>query len=63
MYVHLLARASINNLTEASSAYCSALQGRAEIQKRESGFTQNPDFALENECSGEVVNLKVYMKH
>jgi hypothetical protein len=32
--------------------------------KRESDFSpQNPDFALESEFSGEVVNLKVYMKH
>jgi hypothetical protein len=64
MDVRLPARASINNRTEASAAYCFTLQGRAEIWKRESGFsTQNPDFALENEFSGEVVNLNVYMKH
>jgi hypothetical protein len=64
MYVRLLARASINNRTEASLVYCFTLQGRAEIRKRESGFgTHNPDFALENEFSGEVVNLTVYMKH
>jgi hypothetical protein len=64
MYVRLLARASIDNRTEASSVYCSTLQGRAEIRKREFGFSsQNPDFALENEFSGEVVNLKLHMKH
>jgi hypothetical protein len=40
------------------------VQGFAEIRKRESGFSiQNPDFALESEFSGEVVNLKVYMQH
>jgi hypothetical protein len=64
MYVRLLARASINNRTEASATYCFTLQERAEIRKRESGFsTQNPDFAVESEFSGEVVNIKVYMKH
>jgi hypothetical protein len=64
MYVRLPVRASINNRTEVSAAYCFTLQGGAEIRKRESGFsTQNPDFALESEFSGEVVNLKVYMKH
>jgi hypothetical protein len=63
-YVLLLARTSINNRTEASASYCFTLQGCAETRKRESGCrTQNPDFALESECSGEVVNLKVYMKH
>jgi hypothetical protein len=63
-YVRLLVRASINNRTEASAAYRFTLQGRAEIRKRESGFsTQNPDFALESEFLGEVVNLKVDMKH
>jgi hypothetical protein len=64
MYVRLIACASINNRTEASAAYCFTLQWRAEIRKRESGFsTQNPDFALESEFSGEVVNFQVYMKH
>jgi hypothetical protein len=64
MYVHLLARASINNRTEVSAAYCFTLQGRAEIRKRESGFSaQNPDFVFESEFSGEVVNLKAYLKH
>jgi hypothetical protein len=64
MDVRLLARAPINNRTEASAVYCFTLQGCAEIRKRESGFsTQNPDFALESEFSGEVVNLKVCMKH
>jgi hypothetical protein len=63
-YVRLLARASINNRTEASTAYCFTLQGRAEIWKRESCFsTQNPAFALESEFLGEVVNLKVYLKN
>jgi hypothetical protein len=64
MDARLLANASINNRTEASAAYCFTLQGRAEIRKREPRLsTQNPDFALENEFSGEVVNLKVSMKH
>jgi hypothetical protein len=64
MYVRLLARASINNRTEASAAYCFTLQGCAEIRKRESVFsTQNPDFALESEFSGEDANLKVFLKH
>jgi hypothetical protein len=64
MYVRLLARASINNRTEESAAYCFTLEGRAQIRKRQSGFsTQNPDFALESELSGEVVSLKVYMKY
>jgi hypothetical protein len=64
MYLRLLARATINNRTDTSAAYCFTLQGRAHIRKRESGFsTQNPDFGLESEFSGEVVNLKVYMKH
>jgi hypothetical protein len=64
MYARLLVRDSIDNRTEASAAYCFTLQGCAEIRKRESGFsTQNPDFVLESEFSGEVVNLKVYMKH
>jgi hypothetical protein len=64
MYVRLLARASINNRTKASAVYCFTLQGCAEIRKRESGFsTQNPDFALESEFTGKVVNLKVDMKH
>jgi hypothetical protein len=66
MYLRLFARASINNRTEASAAYYyySRLQGGAEIRKRESGFnTQNPDFILESELSGEVVNLKVDMRH
>jgi hypothetical protein len=35
MYVCLLARASINNRTEASAAYCFTLQERAEIRKRD----------------------------
>jgi hypothetical protein len=64
MYVRLFVRASINKRTEASAAYCFTLQGRADIRKREFGFsTQNPFFALESEFSGEVVNLKVYMRH
>jgi hypothetical protein len=63
-YGCLLARTSINNSTEASAAYCFTLQGRADIRKRESGFsTQNPDFVLESEFSGEVVNLKVSLRH
>jgi hypothetical protein len=63
MYVRFLALASINNRTEASAAYCFTLQGRAEIRKSESGFsTQNPDFALESEFPGEIVNFKVYLK-
>jgi hypothetical protein len=64
MYVRLLARASINNRTKASAIHCFTLQGRTEIRKRESGFgTQNPDFALDSDFSGEVVNLKVDMKY
>jgi hypothetical protein len=64
MYVRLLARDSINNWTEVSAAYCFTLQGRAEIRKKESDFSsENPDFALESEFSGEVVSVKVYMKH
>jgi hypothetical protein len=64
VYVRLLARASINNRAEVSAVYCFTLHGRAEIRKRESDFsTQNHDFVLESEFSGEVVNLKVYMKH
>jgi hypothetical protein len=64
MHARLPARASINSRTETSAAYCFRLQGRAEIRKRESGFgTQNPGFSLESEFSGDVVNLKVYMKH
>jgi hypothetical protein len=63
MCIRFLARASINNRTETITAYCFTLQGRAEIRERESGFsTQNPDFALKSEFSGEVVDLKVYIK-
>jgi hypothetical protein len=59
MYVRLLTWASINNRTEASAAYFFTLQGRAEIRKRESGFSpQDPDFALESEFSDEVVTLR-----
>jgi hypothetical protein len=64
MDVRLLARASINNRTEASAGYCFTPQVRAEIRKREFGFrSQNLDFALESEFSGEIVNLKIYVKH
>jgi hypothetical protein len=59
MYVRLLGRVSINNRTEASAAYCFKIQGRAEIRKRESGFSaQNPDFTLESEFSDEIVTLR-----
>jgi hypothetical protein len=64
MYIRFRARVSVNNRSEAISAYCLTFQGRAEMRSKGYGHSRHtPDVQRETGLADDNVNIKTCMKH
>jgi hypothetical protein len=58
IYIRFLARVSVNNCSEAISAYWLRFQGRAEMRSKEDGYsTHTPDVQQETGLADDSINI------